>query len=110
MWWVMFRRKCGELLYGKRFPLMLIGAAYKRYVGSVLLYGSKAWCLKKAIKEFCERRNIVRAMFGVQIKDTKKTDGFMSMLLFNETMDELSQAHSVHWYGHVLRREDDRDL
>ena len=24
----------------------------------------------------------------------------------NETMDQLAMANSVHWYGHVLRRED----
>ena len=27
-WWVMFR-ECGELLYGRRFPLWLKGAVYK---------------------------------------------------------------------------------
>ena len=30
----------------------------------------------------------------------------MSMLGLNETMDQLTMANSVRWYGHVLRRED----
>ena len=28
------------------------------------------------------------------------------MLGLNETMDQLAMANNVHWYGHVLRRED----
>ena len=36
--WVMFR-DCGELLYGRRFLLMLKGAVYKSYVMIVILYG-----------------------------------------------------------------------
>ena len=29
-WWVKFR-ECGELLYGRRFPLMLMGAVCRSY-------------------------------------------------------------------------------
>ena len=28
------------------------------------------------------------------------------MLNLNETINQLAMANSVHWYGHVLRRED----
>ena len=28
------------------------------------------------------------------------------MLGLNETIDQLAMANGVHWYGHVLRRED----
>ena len=38
-------RECGELLYGRRFPLRLKWAVYNSYVMSVILYGSEAWCL-----------------------------------------------------------------
>ena len=31
-WWVKFRQ-CGELLYGRRFPLRLKGVVYRSYVG-----------------------------------------------------------------------------
>ena len=30
----------------------------------------------------------------------------MFMLGLSETIDQLAMANSVHWYGHVLRRED----
>ena len=42
--WVMFR-ECGELLYGRRFPLRLKGAVYKSYMRPAILYGSELWCL-----------------------------------------------------------------
>ena len=29
---------------------------------------------------------------------------------WNETIDQLAMAHSVHWYGLVLRREDGHAL
>ena len=40
-WWVEFR-ECSELLYGRRFPLMLKGAVYQSYVIAATLYGSEA--------------------------------------------------------------------
>ena len=49
---------------------------------------------------------MVRAMCGVRLKDIKRSMDLMLMLGLNETMDQLSMANSVHWYGHVLRRED----
>ena len=45
--WVKFR-ECGELLYGRRFPLRLKGAVYKSYVRPVILYGCEAWCLTES--------------------------------------------------------------
>ena len=46
------------------------------------------------------------AMYGVQLKDTKRAKDFLFMLGLNKTIDQLAMANSVHWYGHVLRRED----
>ena len=40
--------ECGELLYGRRFPLKLIKAVYRSYVGPAMLYGNEAWCLKES--------------------------------------------------------------
>ena len=42
--WVAFR-KCGELLYGRTFPLRLKGAVSKSYVRPAILYASEAWRL-----------------------------------------------------------------
>ena len=36
----------------------------------------------------------------------KKPTDLMFILGLNETIDQLDMANSVHWYGHVLRRED----
>ena len=37
--------KCGELLYGMRFPIKLKGAVC--YVRPAILYGSEVWCLNE---------------------------------------------------------------
>ena len=49
---------------------------------------------------------MVRAMCGVQLKHRKRSTDFMLMLDVSETIDQLAMANSVHWHGHVLRRED----
>ena len=46
----------------------------------------------------------MRAMCGVQLKDRKRSTDLMLMLGLSETIDQLTMANSVHWYGHVLRR------
>ena len=61
--WIMLR-ECGELLYGKRFPLKLDEAVYKSNVRPAILYGSEAWCLKESEMGILQRaeRSMVRAM------------------------------------------------
>ena len=49
---------------------------------------------------------MVRSMYCVQLKDRKKSIYLMFMLGLNETIDQLVIANSVHWYGHMLSRED----
>ena len=49
---------------------------------------------------------MVTAMCGVQLKDRKISTDFMLMMGLNQTIDQLAMANSVHWHGHVLRRED----
>ena len=50
-----------------------------------------------------EEGSMVKAMCGRQLKDTRD---LMSMLGLNESIDQLAMANSVHWYSHVLSRED----
>ena len=50
-------------------------------------------------------RSILRAMFGVQLKNGKAGD-LMLILGFIEVIKQLAMATSVCWYGHVLTRED----
>ena len=49
-------------------------------------------------------------MCGVQLKDRKRAKDLMLRLGLNKTIDQLAMANSVHWHGHVLRREDSQDL
>ena len=45
--WVKFW-ECGELLYGRRFPLRLKGDVHRSYVRPAMLCGSEAWCLRES--------------------------------------------------------------
>ena len=45
-------------------------------------------------------------MCGIQLKDRKRSLDFMLMLALNDAMDKLAMANHVHWYGHMLMRED----
>ena len=60
-------RECGDLLYGRRFPLKLKGAVYGSYVRPAILHESEAWCLKESEIGILQRteRSVVRAMCGV---------------------------------------------
>ena len=49
-------------------------------------------------------------MYGVQLNSSKRSTDLMFMLGLKETTDQLGMANSVHWYAHVLRREDDHVL
>ena len=53
---------------------------------------------------------MVRAMCGAQLEDGKRFMDLMFMFGLNETTYQLAVASSVHWYGHVLRREVGRVL
>ena len=116
--------ECSELLYGRRFPLRVKGAVYKSYVQSAIMYGSEAWCLKESEKGILQKteRSMVRAMCGVWLNDRRRSKnlmlgfivsrvGHMGMMLgLNHTMASLYMAKSVHWHGHVPRREDGHAL
>ena len=95
-------RECSELLCGRRFPLNLEGAVYWSYVWPAILYGSEACCLKESEMGILRstERSMVRAMCGVQLKDRKKLTYLMFMLGLRETIDQLSMANSVCWYGY----------
>ena len=49
---------------------------------------------------------MVRAMSGAQLKGREKTEYIISMLGLIGTIDQLVIANNVHWYGHVMRRDD----
>ena len=78
--WVKFM-ECGELLYGRRFPLRLKGAVYKSYVTPAILYGSEAWCMKES-------------EMGI-LRRTERSKDLMYMLGLKETIEQLAIASSV---------------
>ena len=60
--------ECGELLYGRRFPLSLKGVVNKSYVGSAILYGGETWCLNESemgILRRTERSMVIAMMLGL---------------------------------------------
>ena len=62
--WVKLR-ECGELLYGKWFPLRLIAAVYKSYIRPAIVYRSEAWCLNESeMGIFKGQRSMVRAVWS----------------------------------------------
>ena len=44
-------------------------------------------------------------MCVVKLMDKKSPKDLMQMLDLNETTDQLANANSVRWYGHVLRKD-----
>ena len=96
--------ECGKLLYGKRFLLKQKGAVYKSCVWPTVLN----LFIVPEIKHdgnFMKDSSMVRAMCGVQLRDRKPTKNSMHWLAFNETINQLVIANSVHWYGHLLWKE-----
>ena len=53
-----------------------------------------------------KERSVVGALYGVDLKNEKTGMDMMLILGLNEAICQLVVANSVHWYGHVLRRED----
>ena len=47
----------------------------------------------------------MRSMCGLKLMDKKSTIDLMQMLDFNEAIDQLANAYSVCWHGHVLRKD-----
>ena len=93
--WVKFR-ECGELLYGRRFPLRLKWAFHRSYVNQAILHVSETWFLKECEMGILRTTEIsmVRSMCGLQLKDRKRLTDLMFMLGLSETMDQLAMANS----------------
>ena len=49
---------------------------------------------------------MVTAMYCVLLRARKRANGLTLMLGLNEAFDQLAMANHVHWYGHMLKRED----
>ena len=49
---------------------------------------------------------MAKTICGIQLKDIKRADDLMLVLVLRSTLDQLATVNIVHWHGHVLRRED----
>ena len=54
------------------------------------------------------KRAMVRAMCGAKLMEKKRTEDLMEMLGLKETVLQMAKANGVRWYGHVLRRSEER--
>ena len=52
-------------------------------------------------------KSMLRAMYGIQLKDRQRSKDLTLMLGLNEAIDQLAMASSVRWYGQVLRQRYD---
>ena len=79
--WAMFS-ECSEFMHGRRFSLRLERAVYQSYVRPAMLYGSETWCLRECEMVNLQRteRSMVKAMYGVQLRDRKRSRQMMLML------------------------------
>ena len=105
--WVKYR-ECGELLYGKSYPLKLKWFVYKNYVQPAILHGSESWFLKESEMGIVRviEISLVREVSRVQFKDRKRTKHLMLVLDLNVTVDRMVMENDSRWHGHVLRIED----
>jgi len=101
-------RKCGEVLYGKRFSLKLKEKVYQsNCVQSAILYGSETWCLNEkqvAILRRTEKARL-RAMFGVKLMDRKKHQNVLDMLGWIASIEVATKVNVLRWFRRVLRAD-----
>ena len=87
------------------------GNVYKVCVQSVLTYGTETRAIKEANLQFLkpgEDRTddgLVRWMFGVSLKDRKRSVDFS--LLGVHSVDEVVRRGRLRWFGHVERKSGD---
>ena len=101
-----------DLLCGKKLSLKIIGIAYKSCVISAMLYECVTWCLGKNDTGIFHgtKRSMVSNMCGVILMDMKSKKDLMQMMDLNEANDQLANANSVRWYGHVFRKDENNFL
>ena len=103
---------CQDVHDGEKFPLKIKGSVSKSSVRSAVLYGSETWCLRLneiGILQITEKATM-RSMCGAKLMDMKSTKDPMHMLDLNETIDQLTRANCIRWYGHVLRKDENNFL
>ena len=76
-----------------------------------MIYCSETWPLKSESVQRLERteKRMVRWMCGTSLHEKRRSEGLLQLMGLKKIMDEIRQGR-LRWYGHVVRREEDRWL
>ena len=99
--WERFR-KCGKLLLENMFPLRMKDEVYCCCV-------NQQCCRKKAIIRRT-KRDMMKAVCGQKVVESSTTEEQIVMLELKKTMNGLTTANRVRWYGHLLTKDEDSVL
>ena len=68
-------------------------------------YWSKTRCLRENEIAILRRtkKAMMKAMCGVKLIEQRRSQEFMSLLSFKDTLDGLARASEVRWYRYALR-------
>jgi len=101
-------RRLVPLLTNKDMSLIMKGRLYSSCVRSSMLHGSETWPVRKENVVALQRAEMrmVRWMCGVKLKDRLPSKELRERLGVDDIVLVLQQDR-LHWYGHVLRKEDD---
>ena len=79
---------------------------YQSYLRSAMLYGSETWCLRENEMAILRKvkKAMMRAMHKVKVIEKRTSQELMSLLSLKDTLDGLTRASRVRWYGHILRK------
>ena len=105
--WNKFRQLV-PLLTNKDVSLIMRGRLYSSCVRSSMLHGSETWPVRKENVVALQRAEMrmVRWMCGVKLKDRLPSKELRERLGIVDIALVLQQ-NRLHWYRHVLRKEDD---
>jgi len=105
--WNKFRQLV-PLLTNKDISLIMRVRLYSSCVRSSMLHGSEIWPVRKENVVALQRAEMrmVRWMRGIKLKDRFPSEELRERLGIDDIALVLQQ-NRLHWYGHVLRKEDD---
>ena len=99
-------RQLVPLLTNKDVSLIMRGRLYSSCVQSSMLHGSETWPVRKENVVALQRAEMrmVRWMCGIKLKDRLPSK---ELRLGVDDIALILQQNRLHWYGHVLRKDND---
>ena len=104
-------KKCSEILCDRRMQVKLKGKVYNTVIRPAMLYGAETWATTKRQEKRIEvtEMRMLRYMCGVTRKykiGNEHIRGTTSVVQASKKITE----RRLHWYGHVMRRDDEHIL